>query len=229
MPISSSSIFKWVVLGLGLVLLIIAVRFAPLARWIEALAAWTATHPLSGALLYILAYITGTLLFVPGSLLTLAAGVAFGWWGIPLALASATTGAAAAFLLARYLGRPWIEKKATAHPKFRAMDQAIGSNGWKIVALLRLSPLVPFNAANYLFGLTQIRFLPYVLATFVGMMPGAVLYVYLGHLGKVSLSSQHRHSMTPAQWTLLGIGLAATLILALYLAHIAKKTLRWKS
>jgi uncharacterized membrane protein YdjX (TVP38/TMEM64 family) len=102
----------------------------------------------------------------------------------------------------------------------------IGEQGWKIVLLLRLSPLVPFNLSNYFFGLTKIKFWPYVLASWVGMLPGAVLYVYLGHLGKVTLAGEHER--TTQEYIFLGIGPAATIAVTVYLTKIARNALKRK-
>jgi len=123
--------------------------------------------------------------FVPGSLITFGAGLAFGLWpGFPLVSMGATLGAAMAFLIARYFVRSRVQEAAKNNAKFAAMDEAIGKEGWKMVALLRLSPLLPFNLSNYLYGVTKIAFWPYLAASWVGMLPGTFLYVYLGAVGK---------------------------------------------
>lgn len=220
----NKAVWKWIALGIVLVGLFVASRFLPFADWIQAFTDWVKAKGALGATLFAGGYVLGTLGFFPGSLLTLAAGVAFGWWGMPLALGSATLGASLAFLVARYLARAAIEKRAKENEKFRAIDAAVGENGWKIVGLLRLSPLVPFNLANYFFGLTQVRFWPYVLASLVCMVPGTILYVYLGHVGKMTLTGDGE--TTTGQWVLLGIGLCATATVTVYLTVLAKKALK---
>ncbi len=103
-----------------------------------------------------------------------------------LVVVAATAGATLAFLIARHLVRQKVESLVEERPKFKAVDEAVSEDGWKIVGLLRLSPLVPFNLQNYFFGVTDVGLLPYVAATFFGIMPGTLLYVYLGTLGKAA-------------------------------------------
>lgn len=219
------SAWKWLLIGAVVIGVFVASRLLPFAEWIEQFTGWIESQGALGVALFAGGYVLGTVLFFPGSLLTLAAGVAFGLWGIPVALGSATTGAALAFLVARYFARGAIEQRAQQYEKFAAIDAAVGENGWKIVALLRLSPLVPFNLANYFFGLTRVGFWPYVAASFVGMAPGTSLYVYLGHVGKVTLGGGSQGT-TLQQWLLLGIGLAATAAVTVYLTLLARKALK---
>ncbi len=216
--------WRWLLLCAVVIGLFVVSRFLPFDEWIAQFTRWIEAQGALGVALFVGAYVSGTILFFPGSLLTLAAGVAFGPWGIPVALGSATIGAALAFLVARYLARGVIEGRAQQNPRFAAIDAAVGENGWKIVGLLRLSPLVPFNLANYFFGLTRVGFWPYVAASFVGMAPGTSLYVYLGHVGRVTLGGGQETSVQ--QWVLLGVGLAATVAITLYLTRIARKALK---
>ena len=109
--------------------------------------------------------------------------------------------------------------------KFRAIDEAIGQEGWKIVALLRLSPLIPFNASNYFYGITAIKFWHYVLASWIGMLPGTVLYVYLGTIGKASLGSGDK-ARSPFEYVFLGVGLVATIVVTVIVTRLAKKALK---
>ncbi|MGH8251056.1 MAG: TVP38/TMEM64 family protein [Steroidobacteraceae bacterium] len=222
----SNAVWKWAALGVGVVGLFFASRLLPFGEWIEQFTGWIEQKGALGVALFVGGYVLGVLLFFPGLLLTLAAGVAFGLWGIPVALGSATVGAALAFLVARYLARGAIEKRAKKYERFAAIDEAVGENGWKIVGLLRLSPLVPFNLANYFFGLTQVEFWPYVLASFTGMAPGSILYVYLGHVGKATLAGGGDKQYATQEWVLLGIGLIATAAVTVYLTILAKKALK---
>jgi uncharacterized membrane protein YdjX (TVP38/TMEM64 family) len=118
--------------------------------------------------------------------MSIAAGLVFGAWGIPVVLVSATIGAALAFLVSRHLLRARLREFVRRRPRFAAVDRAVSEAGWKIVILLRLSLLVPFNVQNYFFGVTGVPFVPYVIATAVGIIPGAVLYVSLGALGRAA-------------------------------------------
>jgi uncharacterized membrane protein YdjX (TVP38/TMEM64 family) len=168
--------------------------------------------------------VLAALLFVPGVVLTLGAGLAFGLlWGTVVVSAASTTAAAAAYLIARYAARRKVEALARRHPRFAAVDRAIAKNGWKVVALLRLSPVIPFSISNYLYGLTAVRFFPYVAASWAAMLPATVLYVYLGAAG-ASLSGGRPKS--PWEWVLLGGGLAATIAVTVILSRVARRELQ---
>ena len=174
-----------------------------------------------GPVAYGAAYLLAALVFVPGSALTLGAGAIFGpWRGLVVVSLASTAAAAVAFLIARHLARHRVESLARSYPRFRAVDRAIAEGGWKVVALLRLSPAMPFSAGNYLFGLTAVRFWPYVLTSWVAMLPGTFLYVYLGHAGRVAASGSER---TPAEWALLGAGLLATVAVTAYVTRLARR------
>ena len=175
---------------------------------------------------FIVLYILGAILFVPGSILTIGAGVVFGLLrGAILVSIGATIGAIAAFLIGRYLARDWVREQLEGNPKFAAIDKAVGREGWKIVLLTRLSPVFPFNLLNYAFGLTGVTLRDYALATWIGITPGTVLYVYVGSIGGnlATAGSSHR---TPAQWALNIVGLAATVAVAVYASRIASRTLK---
>src|SRR5262245_51294196 len=120
--------------------------------WIEGLGFWA-------PLVFILGYVVATVAFIPGSLLTGASGYLFGLvYGTLYTFVGATLGSSAAFLVARYLARGWVERKIAGNPRFAAIDRAVGKEGLKIVVLLRLSPVFPFNLLNYSLGLTRVRF-----------------------------------------------------------------------
>lgn len=174
-----------------------------------------------GPVAYGATYVVAALAFVPGSALTLGAGAIFGLWvGVAVVSVAATTAAALAFLIARYVARHRVESLARSHRRFGAVDRAIAEGGWKVVALLRLSPAIPFSTGNYLFGLTAIRFWPYVLTSWLTMLPGAFLYVYLGHLGRAAAGGRER---APAEWALLGAGLVATIAATAYITRLARR------
>ena len=132
------------------------------------------------------------------------------------------------FLIARYVARVKVEEIASRNPKFSAIDSAIGEGGWKIVALLRLSPAVPFNLQNYLYGLTAIRFWPCVGASAVFMLPGTFMYVYLGHLGGQGLAaaSGGGAGRSAGQWALLVVGLLATIAVTVYVTRLANNAIK---
>ena len=212
---------KWLLLGLGLIALGAAWYFLPVKDWVKAFNGWVEQRGVLGHFIFIGAYAVATVFFFPGSLMTIGAGLAFGLWrGLLDVSAGATLGAALAFLIARYFVRSRVEKAAKNNPKFAAMDEAIGQQGWKMVALLRLSPLLPFNVSNYLYGVTKIAFWPYLAASWVGMLPGTFLYVYLGAAGKEASGGS---GGGPWKWVLFGAGLVATAIVTVWISRLAKK------
>jgi uncharacterized membrane protein YdjX (TVP38/TMEM64 family) len=223
--------WKWIATGLAVIATIVAVKFLPVADWLKDFNEWVRSFGPWGMVFYIGVYAIATVLFVPGWILTVGAGVAFGlFWGTFTALIGATIGATFAFLIARYVARGAVSKRFGKNKKFQAIDDAIGQQGWKMVGLLRLSPLIPFNLSNYLYGLTAIAFVPYVLATFVGMLPGAVLYVYLGTIGKIGLeASKGTGGKSTLEYVFLGIGLVATIIVTILVTRAARRALKQKS
>ncbi len=179
--------------------------------------------------LFIAIYIVGAVLFVPGAILTIGGGALFGLlWGSIYVSIGATIGATAAFLTGRYLARGWVRAQLEGNPRFAAIDEAVGREGWKIVALTRLSPVFPFNLLNYAFGLTGVTLRDYFFATWAGILPGTVLYVYLGSLGG-TLAESGRTRHTPAQWALDIVGLLATVAVAVYAGRLAARALREKT
>jgi uncharacterized membrane protein YdjX (TVP38/TMEM64 family) len=175
-----------------------------------------------GVLAFGAAYVVAALLFVPGWALTAAAGALFGpVRGTLIVSVASTTAAALAFLAARHVARSRVEALASRYRVFRAVDRAIAEGGWKVVGLLRLSPAVPFSAGNYLFGLTAVGFWPYVFASWAFMLPGTLLYVWLGHAGRLAAGG----SRSAPEWALLGAGLAATAVVTWYLTRLARRRL----
>jgi uncharacterized membrane protein YdjX (TVP38/TMEM64 family) len=175
-----------------------------------------------GAVLIVLVYIVACVLMLPGSPLTLATGAVFGVWiALPIISAGATLGACAAFLVGRFIARDWISRRLAGSPKFAAIDHAVGDKGFTLVLLTRLSPIFPFNLQNYAYSLTGIPFWKYALASWLGMLPGTLMYVYIGAV----FGQAARGEKTAAQWTLYAAGLAATVIAALLVARIARNAL----
>ncbi len=190
------------------------------AEWVDGLGVW-------GPLVFIGGYALATVAFVPGSLLTLAAGAIFGLTrGTLLVFFGSTLGASAAFLIARYGARSAVERRLEERPKFKTIDSAVAKQGRKIVLLMRLSPVFPYSLLNYGLGLTKIRFVDYLIACF-GMIPGTFLYVYygkaLGSLAAVAGGTEVDKGI--ADWALLGVGLAATVVVTTIITRIAKRAL----
>jgi uncharacterized membrane protein YdjX (TVP38/TMEM64 family) len=216
--------WRWIAAAALVAALFVVWRLLPLTQWIQAFQSWASDLGPAGGLLYALVYVVAALLFVPGSLLTIGAGFTFGLlWGTLTVMVASVTAAALAFLIARYLARSQVEKLVQRNPNFRAIDRAISQKGWKVVLLLRLSPLIPFNLSNYLFGLTDIRFGHFVLASWVGMFPGTLLYVWLGAAGQ-GLGQMRRRSVW--EWVFLAVGLVATAAVTVLLTRVAKAELQ---
>ncbi|AUC61208.1 DedA family protein, putative [Cyanobacterium sp. HL-69] len=221
---------KWlIILGLSAIAFIASYQLDFSSFWIQSLSRIKEMGIL-GSLLFIIIYNVATLLFIPGSLLTMKGGCLYGTvWGTFYVLIAAILGAIFAFLLGRYFCRDLVLKKLEKYPKFKAVDRAIAQEGWKIVFLMRLSPLFPFNLLNYLLGITTISLRDYLIGS-LGMFPGVFAYVYIGSLA-TDLASVDRLNDAPnntSQFlalTLRIMGLLATILLTLYLNKLAKKAL----
>jgi uncharacterized membrane protein YdjX (TVP38/TMEM64 family) len=217
---------KWIAVILFVITMSILSVILPVKEWIREFIGWVQQLGPAGVIVFILAYALATVLFLPGWIFTVSAGLVYGIVGGTLvALAGAIIGATLAFLVARYLLRQNIEEITKKNPRFAAIDQAIGRHGWKIVGLLRLSPLIPFNLSNYFYGITSIRFIEYVAVSAIGMIPGTLLYAYLGAIGQASVSGgATQHSKW--QYVLLGIGLIATIAVTILVSRIARNALK---
>lgn len=180
-----------------------------------------------GAIAFIAIYIAATVAFFPGSILTLGAGVLFGvGLGSLYVFLGATLGATAAFLVGRYLARDWVSQKIEGNTKFHAIDEAVGREGFKIVLLTRLSPVFPFNLLNYAYGVTGVSLKDYVLAS-IGMIPGTIMYVYIGSLaGNIATLGTGTQPTNPGiQWAIRIIGFIATIAVTVYVTRVARKAL----
>jgi len=215
----------WVLLILGVLALakyLNAQAFLQSAlHWIRGLGPW-------GWVLFVLLYIVTAVLLLPAVVLTLGAGAVFGvaqgWVIVSIA---ATLAATAAFLVGRYFARGWVAKRIEGNPTFVAIDEAVAREGWKIVGLTRLSPAFPFNLLNYAYGVTRVSLRHYVLASWIGMMPGTLMYVYLGSIaGDLAQVGTDQHARTPAEWALYVVGLLATVAVTVYVTRIARAALR---
>jgi uncharacterized membrane protein YdjX (TVP38/TMEM64 family) len=218
---------RWMAVLMVVVALLVLIAALPVGRAIELLKLWVDGFGAWAPLVFGALYVVATVLLFPASALTLAAGALFGIAGGVLTTSlAATTTAAIAFLIARYAARDRVREICQRHPKMAAVDRAVEEGGWKIVALLRLSPALPFNLQNYAYGLTGLRFVPYVLASWVFMLPGSLLYVYLGYLGRVGLSEAAGGTSTSAlTWTARVVGLVATVAVTVYVARLARRKL----
>jgi uncharacterized membrane protein YdjX (TVP38/TMEM64 family) len=193
-------------------------------RWIGGLG------PL-GPLIFIGVYIVAPVVFFPGVILSVGAGTVFGLLAGSIYVSiGATLGATFAFLAGRYAARQWVAARLEGNARFRAIDRAVAREGWKIVGLARLSPLFPFNLLNYAFGLTDISLRDYFFATWVGMIPGIVMYVYLGSLARdVAMIGSRPVKRTAAHWAFEVAGFVVSAAVALYVTYVAGRALREKT
>ena len=215
--------WKWAFAALAVALLVAAWFFLPVKEWSETFQQWVEGLGPWGWLMFAAVYIVATVLLVPVSVLTIVAGLAFGLAvGFSLVVVAATIGATLAFLVSRYLLHDRVDALVAKRPKFKAVKAAVSEGGWKVVALLRLSPVLPFNLQNYFYGVTDVTLAQYAPATFFGIMPGTLLYVYLGAAGKAASGE----GSGPLQWTFFAVGLIATLAVAAVVTRKAKAKLK---
>lgn len=207
-----------------LIVLVAAIGVAVLYREqfnAAALEQWVADAGVAGPLVFMAIYAIGTVLFLPGSVLTLAGGALFGpLWGTLYNLTGATIGATIAFLIARYLAASWVENKAGGRTK--QLIQGVEAEGWRFIAFVRLVPLFPFNILNYALGLTRIKLTHYVIASYLCMLPGAFAYTYLGYAARQAASGDTDTNQ------IIQLGIIATAILAVvaYIPRIVAKLRR---
>jgi len=212
--------------AVGLVALLLLGRYA--GAYLPAFAAWVDGLGVWGPIVFMLGYAAAVVGFAPGSILTLAAGAVFGLLeGTVYVFVAATVGASLAFLVSRHVARSAIERRLAGNDRFAAIDRAVGAEGRKIVFLLRLSPVFPFNLLNYALGLTRVRFADYVVASF-GMLPGTLLYVYYGKLaGDVAaLAGGAAIEKNAGYYAVLLLGLVATVVVTTLVTRIARRALR---
>lgn len=195
----------------------------PVAVWIDGFRVWILQLGVVGLFAFVFLYVVITVVLGPASALTLAAGLAYGAWGFPLVVGSATLAAAAAFLLGRYVAQDRVSRWISKDPRLQSLNDAVTDEGWRVVVLMRLSPLIPYGVQNYLFSVTQVGFVPYVLATLLGIMPATALYVYIGSLGQAVTKTG------ALQWVLAIAGLLATLLVAWFIGKRAKEALALRS
>src|SRR5260221_14537088 len=223
---SVSSTWKWALCAVAGVLIVLALKYFHVQDLLKSALDWIGKLGPWGPVIFVGLYVVATVLFVPGSVLTLGAGAVFGVaLGSVCVSISATLGATAAFLVGRYLARDAIARKIEKNEKFATIDRAVADEGWKIVLLTRLSPVFPFTLLNYVFGLTRVKLSHYVLASWLGMIPGTVMYVYLGSL--VNVGAGHRQRTT-GEWVLYGAGLLATLTVTVFVTRLARRALAKK-
>ena len=200
--------------------IIVAFRFLPVGAWFQEFQSYVRGLGATGTIVYTLVYAVAGLFF-PASVLTIGAGALFGVvWGSVVVAIGATIAATLAFVLARTVLRRRVERIAAENPKFRAVDQAIAREGAKIVFLVRLSAVFPFLFINYAFGLTGVRLVPYVVATFVGILPLTVAFVYLGAAG-VAIGTQ-----STAKTAITVIGAVIAFAVSIFVGRVATRAIK---
>jgi uncharacterized membrane protein YdjX (TVP38/TMEM64 family) len=186
----------------------------------------TAGQGFGGMALFALASGLSVVFFFPGSVVMTAAGAVFGLTrGFLTAQVGATIGAGLAFLVSRYVARRRVERWVSSKPAFAAMDEAIGSEGWKIVLLTRCCPLFPYIFQNYAFGLTRVSFGHYALGSFLGLVPTTLAFAYLGSLGRSGAEAASGNRSSTLELVLRGFGLLATIAVSVYLARLSRRAL----
>jgi uncharacterized membrane protein YdjX (TVP38/TMEM64 family) len=224
-----NQILRLLIITIMITFLIIAAKVFHFQEILQNALIWIKTLGFWAPVAFIFIYNLATILLIPGSILTLGGGLIFGLFrGSIYVFFAATLGATFAFLIGRYLSRGWVLKQIEGNVKFQAIDRAIANSGFKIVFLTRLSPIFPFNLLNYAFGVTQVSIKDYVLGS-LGMIPGTVMYVYLGSLaGDIAMlgtSVPINPQVEKVQWIIRIVGLIATVAVSLYVTKIAKQAL----
>ena len=200
------------------VLALAAILLLPLADWLMALREFLEGLGTAGAVLFVIIMILATGTVAPAAPFSVAAGWMFGISGLPTAILAATAGASLAFSVSRRFLRGWMARSVARHARIEAFDRAVGEGGWRVVALIRLSPLIPFNIQSLSFGASRVGFRPFLGGTVIGITPNTAFYVYLGAAGRMNAGAGD-----PLRWALLGAGLAATLLAALLLTRAARR------
>lgn len=200
----------------------------PIKNYITSFLEWIQNIGIWGPVVVAAFYIVACVLFFPGSVITLGAGFLFGMlWGTITVSIGSTLGACAAFVVGRTIARNWIADKVAGNQKFAAIDKAVGTEGFKIVLLTRLSPVFPFNLLNYAFGLTKISFRHYALASWIGMIPATVMYVYFGStLRSLTDVAAGNYDGGTAQTVFFYFGLGVTIAVTIFVTRVARRALK---
>ena len=199
------------------------VRTVPLDAMVGTLRAWVDAGGPIGMVGFGAAYVVLALLFVPGAALTMVAGAVLGvGWGIVVVAIATSVADAAGFLLGRYVARGAALRLMDRYPRFKIVDRTISRGGWRIVALIRLNPTIPYSASNYLFGVTGVPFLPFMISSGIFTLPGAFAYLYLGYIGAETIGGSSRG---PVEWAMLLLGLVVTMLAIAYVTVLARREL----
>jgi len=225
MTAEKTSKSRTMVLALVALAVIAAIVLLPLKEWLGQTVDWVESLGSWGPVALIVIYIVACVVLAPASVLTLGAGAVFGVvQGTIAVFIGATLGSCAAFLVGRYLARDWVSAKVAGNARFAAIDRAVSREGLKIVVLTRLSPAFPFNLLNYAYGLTGVSFRDYAIGS-LGMLPGTIMYVYFGSIGH-NVAASNNAPATTEESLMFWIGLAATVVVTLFITRIAGRALK---
>jgi len=199
--------------------------------WLHHIVYWMRIIQEAGPLgwcLFIDLYALCCLVFIPGSLLTVAAGAVYGFWGgSALVVAGNGLSSVLSLLITRFFLRDWVAGQITKHPRLQALEKAVAADDWKLVFLTHLSPIMPFSLINYSLGLTRISPWRFMLATVMGCVPATFVYVYIGTLvGNLARLAPDINQHRPIEWIFQGIGLVITIGVTIYVARLATRALK---
>lgn len=216
-----------IIAALVLALAVAATLVLPVGAWMLDAVTWIRGLGAWGVAVFAALYVVATVAMLPGSILTIAAGFAYGLLGgVAVVVPAAVIGAIASFLLGRSVAGDWVRARTEGRPRMAAVDRAIAERGFSIVFLLRLSPLFPFNLLNYFLGLTRVSLRDYVVATITGILPGSILYVYIGTtITDLAALDSGRPDAGPAGRIMLWLGLVATLAVTVWISRLARNRL----
>lgn len=204
---------------LGFVALFVAWFLLPVQDWLRVFSEWAQGLGTAGVVLVSVTYVVCTILLVPGFALTLAVAVAYGWWSLLICFSGGMLAALISFLISRYLARDRVKRFIERHPTMKAIDTVAHEESFKTILLSRLTPVTPFAVENYAFGITGVRLGSFLLATAIGIVPGTVQSVWIGVIGRTAAQG----SAGVVNWVLLIVGLAATVVLTVWMTRQAKK------
>jgi uncharacterized membrane protein YdjX (TVP38/TMEM64 family) len=207
--------------GPRVALLLLAWFLLPVNEWLHGFSDWARSLGGAGLALISAAYVLGTLIFVPGFPMTLAVALVYGWWALAICFIGGMLAALISFLVGRHLARDFVKRFLDKHPAAKAVDSVAHDETFKTILLARLTPVTPFAVENYAFGVTGVRLGAYLVATAVGIVPGTILNVWIGIIGRTAAQGE----ASVANWSLLIIGLLATIVLTVWMTRQAKQKL----
>jgi len=222
---------KVILLMIVVILMIIIGIHINIPSWLSNLVEWIENYGWWGIILFILLHLIGSIIAIPAFVMAFAGGFIFGLGrGIIIVSISSTMGATAAFLVARYLVRDWIIRIMEKHPRYKIIDEAIAREGWQIIGLIRLSPIIPYNILHFVFGITSVKLLHYIIASWIGMLPMTFMYVYAGSLASsLTQVGESKYLIYSSEsWIFYILGFLITLTATIYVSAVVRRALKKK-